>query len=70
MFIVSGQVFPGATSLAYTDNASPMEKIVVPSVNGVFKIPQGGWGSDKKYHVIKGNGKIYLHTYIRASLGI
>lgn len=36
------QAFPGATSMAYADNISEKEKIIIPSKNGLFVTPEGG----------------------------
>ena len=42
-FIVSVQAFPGASGLAYTETGGT-EQVVVPALNGIFKVPMNGWG--------------------------
>lgn len=51
----SAQAFPGATSMAYADNISEKEKIIIPSKNGLFVTPEGGWFKQRRtFHVVKG----------------
>uniref|UniRef100_A0A8W8LZ58 CUB domain-containing protein n=1 Tax=Magallana gigas TaxID=29159 RepID=A0A8W8LZ58_MAGGI len=49
------QAFPGATSMAYVDNIAEKEKIIIPSKNGLFVTPEGGWFKQRRtFHVVKG----------------
>lgn len=41
--------------MAYADNIAEKEKIIIPSKNGLFVTPEGGWFKQRRtFHVVKG----------------
>lgn len=50
--------------MAYADNISEKEKIIIPSKNGLFVTPEGGWFKQRRtFHVVKGMLLIIINNH-------